>query len=299
MDVKTTVESVIALAFVIFDKTSDELPLAFDKMHGFSAVDGFVEINESLAEMIKYVANEPAVGLFYVQQHTQNAVPNVIRLKNNVVEKSRETNLHTEDLEDSITMMKSMKECGFPVADEMIRDIRKSLATMSTKQARRGLINNPAAGFQMGRAGSWGPSTWGRNGDGAGKDGKRTSNYISTVFKSAKEKASNFKWPQLDSKESITNQAEKLLSYPISSQVVTSTSSSLPEAEADEPPLSSRTVDGQRLDEEQDQSGVNLPHHKILLVTENYDDFKANKEAKLEEWLGGTADNLDKLQEGK
>ena len=58
-------------------------------MHGFSMVDGFAEITESLAEMIKYVANEPSVGLFYVQQHTWNAVPNVIRLKNNVVEKSQ------------------------------------------------------------------------------------------------------------------------------------------------------------------------------------------------------------------
>ncbi|XP_073268095.1 uncharacterized protein [Populus alba] len=277
----------------------DELPLAFDKMHGFSTVDGFVEITESLAEMIKYVANEPSVGLFYVQQHAQNAIPNVIRLKNNVVEKSRATNLHTEDLEDCITMVKSMKECGFPVADEMIRDIRKSLATMSAKQPRRGLINSPVSGFQMGRTSSRGPGTWGRNGDDAEKDGKRTSNYFSTVFKTAKEKASNFKWPPLDSKESTTNQAEKLLSCPTSSQSVTSTGSSLPDVEADELPLSRPTAGGQQLDEEEDQSVVNLPRHNILLLTENFDDFKADKEAKLEEWLGGTADNLDKLQEGK
>jgi len=64
-------------------------------------------------------------------------------------------------------------------------------------------------------------------------------------------------------------------------------------------PLSSPTAGGQQLDEEEDQSGVNLPRHNILLLTENFDDFKADKEAKLEEWLGGTADNLDKLQEGK
>ncbi|GMQ07530.1 hypothetical protein CsSME_00051683 [Camellia sinensis var. sinensis] len=36
-------------------------------MHELSTVDGFVEVTESLAEMIKYVANEPSVGLFYVQ----------------------------------------------------------------------------------------------------------------------------------------------------------------------------------------------------------------------------------------
>jgi hypothetical protein len=245
------------------------------------------------------VANEPSVGLFYIQQHTQNAVPNVIRLKNNVVEKSRETNLRTEDLEDSITVVKSMKECGFPVADEMIRDIRTSLAILSAKQPRRGLINSPVSGFQMGRTSSWGPGTWGRNGDDAKKDGKRTSNYVSTVFKSAKERASNFKWPPRDSKESTTNQAEKPLSYPNPSQLVGISSSSLPAAELDELPLSSLTADEQELDKEKDQVGVNSPPHNILLVTENHNDFQADKEAKLEKWLGRTADNQDKVQWSK
>ncbi|KAH1191483.1 hypothetical protein GmHk_20G058734 [Glycine max] len=34
------------------------------KMHEFSIVDGFVEISECMAEMTKYVVNEPSVGLF-------------------------------------------------------------------------------------------------------------------------------------------------------------------------------------------------------------------------------------------
>ncbi|KAF9676643.1 hypothetical protein SADUNF_Sadunf08G0024300 [Salix dunnii] len=268
-------------------------------MHGISMIDGFVEITESLAEMIKHVVNEPSVGLFYIQQHTQNAVPNVIRLKNNVVEKSRETNMHTEDLEDSITMVKSMKECGFPVADEMIRDIKTSLAIISARQPRRRLINSPVSGFQMGITSSWGPGTWGRNEDDAEKDGKKTSSYFSTVFKSAKEKAGNFKWPPLDSKELTTNQAEKPLSYPNPSQLISIPSSSLPDAEIDLLPMSSPTADEQQLDKEDDQVGVNSPPHNLLLVTEKYDDFKADKEAKLEEWLGGTADTLDKVQWSK
>ncbi|KAL7189962.1 hypothetical protein ACSBR1_039575 [Camellia fascicularis] len=177
-------------------------------MHEFSTVDGFVEVIESLAEMIKYVANEPSVGLFYVQQHTQNAVPNLINLKNNVMEKSRELTLHTKDLEDSITMVRSMKDYGFPIADEMIGDIKKSLAIMSTKQPKRGLIHNPSLGFQMGRTSSLGPSTWGRNTDSMHK-------------------------------------GEKLVSYlnpplPVSASITTST---LPDAEADELPVSSQIDD--------------------------------------------------------
>ena len=70
--------------FVSFlDNDSDEQYFVFGKMHGFSHVDGFVEISNCLAEMIKYAANEPSAGLFFIQHHTQNAVPNVIKLKNN------------------------------------------------------------------------------------------------------------------------------------------------------------------------------------------------------------------------
>ena len=255
-------------------------------MHGFSTVDGFMEITECLADMIKYVANEPSVGLFYVQHHTQNAVPNVVSLKNNVVEKSRETTLHTEDSEDSITMIRSMKECGFPIADEMIRDIKKSLVTMSTKQPRRGLIQNPTSGFQMGRA-SWGPATWGRSAVFDQEENRRRGNYLSSVLKSAKQKASNFKWPQLDPKESTQTKDEKLLLFPTPSVSVTSasTSSSLPDVEADELPLSSQIEDDPLQEEQND---VSLPSKNLVLVSENFDDFKADKEAKLEEWLGVT-----------
>lgn len=116
-------------------------------MHGFSIVDGFVEISHCLAEMIKYVANEPSVGLYFIQKHTQNAVPNVIKLKNNVIQNSRETTLHTQDLEDSITMVKSMKECGFPIVDEMIGDIKKTMVIMTSKLPKRGLIRRSTSNF--------------------------------------------------------------------------------------------------------------------------------------------------------
>ena len=269
-------------------------------MHEFSTADGFVEISESLAEMIKYVANEPSVGLFYVQQHAQNAVPNVISLGNNIKERSHETILHTEDTEDSITMVRSMKDCGFSIADEMIKDIRTSLAQISEKHPRRGLFRNPTSGFQIGRTSSWGPSTWGHNG--VQHETKRNSNYFSSVFKTAKERASNFKWPQLDLKEESTAAPdEKPLPHPIPSQLVasTSTSSSVPDLESDELPLSSNVAD--ELQQEDEQVETNLPSPTVLSQSVNFDEFKADKEAKLEEWLKETneTDNVDKLQEGQ
>ncbi|KAG8645281.1 uncharacterized protein LOC110624531 [Manihot esculenta] len=266
-------------------------------MHGFSTVDGFVELTECMAEMIKYVANEPSVGLFYVQQHTQNAIPNVTNLKNNIIEKLCETILHTEDLEDSITMVKSVKDCGFPIADEMIRDIRTSLAMVSAKQPRRGLIPSPTSGFQLGRTSSWGPSTWDHNGVQQGS--RRKVNYFSTVFNTARKRASNFKWPQLDPKDSTPAPVEKLLSYNNPSELVASasTSSSLPDMESDELPLSSQAAD--ELQPEDEQAETNDAPGNVLSPQANYDDFKAVKEAKLEEWLGRANNSLDKLQEAK
>lgn len=40
--------------------------------------------------------------------------------------------------------------------------------------------------------------------------------------------------------------------------------------------------------QEEEQNDVSLPSKNLVLVSENFDDFKADKEAKLEEWLGGT-----------
>uniref|UniRef100_A0A2P2JL20 Uncharacterized protein LOC105130723 isoform X1 n=1 Tax=Rhizophora mucronata TaxID=61149 RepID=A0A2P2JL20_RHIMU len=269
-------------------------------MSEFSTVDGFVELSECLAEMIKYVANEPSVGLFYVQHHAQNVAPNVIGLRKNVVEKSRDTILHTEDLGDSITVMKSMKECGLSIADEMARDIRKSLAVMSTKQPRRGLIQNPTSDFWTGKASSWGTAAWSHNGIFPKHDSKRMSNYFSTAFRTA---ASNLKWSQPDPQYLAAAEFEKPVSYPHPSRSVASTSisSSLPDMEVDELPLSSQASNELQLDKEADHEEVdiNRPPYIISSLSENHDDFKANKEAKLEEWLGGTVNNLDKMQENK
>ncbi|XWS08009.1 hypothetical protein CRYUN_Cryun41cG0040300 [Craigia yunnanensis] len=262
-------------------------------MNGFSTVDGFVEITESLAEMIKYVANEPSMGLFYVQQHTQNAVPNVVNLNNHVVEKSREATLHTEDLDDSITVVRSMKECGFPIADEMIKDIRNSLTLMSAKQPKRGLIQSSASSFQMRRTSSWGPMSWGH---GSGNVQQNRSNYFSTVIKSAKQKAHNFKWPQLESKEEIQAEPQKPLPHPAPPLlVVPASNSSIPDTEADELILSSQMADEPHEEEKvENEDDAKLSHHNLSFMPENYGDFKADKAAKLEQWLEGTEGKMDK-----
>ncbi|CAN4126614.1 unnamed protein product [Withania somnifera] len=262
-------------------------------MHEFSTVDGFVEITESLADMIKFIANEPSVGLYYIQQHTQKAAPNLVNLKSNIEERSREMALHTEDAEDSITVIGSMKECGLPIAKEMIKDLRHSLAVISKKQPKKGIISGPpSSSFPVGITTSWSP-TWARN-TGSEEDDERTAGYLSNVFKSAKQKASNFKWPQLDTGESQPGKSEPCSSDKDEPSVTrpndmlfaadASSSSSLGWANSEDLTLSSQTADALQ----QEQVHKSMSRDQLLSLSENFDEFKADKEAKLEEWLGGT-----------
>ncbi|XP_010673017.2 uncharacterized protein LOC104889484 [Beta vulgaris subsp. vulgaris] len=240
-----------------------------------SAADGFVEINENLGDMIKYVANEPSVGLYYIQQHAQNAVPNIIRLKKNVLEKSHEVSLHTEDLEDSIAMTRTMKEFGSPVFDEMIRDIKASLTIMSTKEPVRGVIpQRRNSSYHAGGASSWGPATWARTTGSTQNEGERPGSYFSSVFKSAKEKSGYLKWTRaseldvkepLPSRSSSSTQVEETDELPISSQV---------EDEGVAGGSGNLSIDG--------KSQLILPKEK------EYNELKADKEARLEEWLEGS-----------
>ncbi|KAL8257754.1 hypothetical protein R6Q59_029795 [Mikania micrantha] len=240
----------------------DEVRSALNKMYECSPVDGFLDISEGLGNMIKSLANEPSVGLYYVQQHTNKAVPNLVNLKKNIVAKSREISLHTEDSEDSITMVRSMKECGFPIVDDMIKDITKSLAIMSSKQPKKGLISSkPFSGSQTGRTSSWGPNSWrGIN------DVEKSTNYLSSVFKSAKEKATNLKWAPQESTEEDTNGSANVM-----------------QITAEELPTSSHILAGNK---EKDPVIDNLISN--LTHSENFDEFKADKEARFEEWLTGS-----------
>nr|KYP53050.1 hypothetical protein KK1_025052 [Cajanus cajan] len=253
-------------------------------MHEFSTVDGFMEISECMAEMTKYVANEPSVGLFFIQHHVQNAVPNVIKVRKSVVDKSHEMTLRTEDLDDSIKM------CGIPIADKMIEDVKKSLATMATKQPKRGLIH-PASSSQTARASFLDNAAFY-----AHEGNEKRSNYFSNVLKSAKQKASSFKWRQLDTRESIDSMDEKPPMYPNLPLSVTSArvTSSFPATETDELPVSSQLEDESQL-EQSDVSDISI---NLLSVSERFDDFKANKEAKFEEWLDGTGNLDDKCGTG-
>ncbi|KAJ8512689.1 hypothetical protein OPV22_003123 [Ensete ventricosum] len=229
--------------------------------HGSSTFDGFfLDVKEGVDDMIKFLANEPSVGLFFVQQHAQTSMPYLLNLKDKVGEKIHEVTLHTEDIEDSICSVRSMAEYGLPIADEMIKDINRSLHIVSASQPKRGVIRNPSWGGQQ-------QDTSGRS------EGSSRGSYLSAVFNSAKWKAGGLRWSQTNSMMEDPKSGNQLPSV-TPPQAVGSVTPATTDTDGDELPLSSQLLD--------DESSY-VPDMSTVL--EDYDKFKSEREAKFEEWL--------------
>nr|CAB3482157.1 unnamed protein product [Digitaria exilis] len=254
--------------------------------------DGFLRVKDGVDGMIKYVANEPSVGLYFVQQHAQASMPILLDVKDNLVEKTHEVTLHTEDMEDSICAVRSMADFGLPLADDMIKDINRSLQIMSKTQPKRGLIQNPSWGFQSGKS----SGTWDELGSTNGNSGR---NYLSSMFNTAKQKASSLRWPQPDfatKDDSSENSASS--AAPESSQAG-GQGASTSDMERDAPESSQAGGQGaSTLDTERNDRPISnrlsdgtTATHKSLAATdvsdtvETYNKFKEEQELKLQQWL--------------
>uniref|UniRef100_A0A0D9X4G7 Protein ENHANCED DISEASE RESISTANCE 2 C-terminal domain-containing protein n=1 Tax=Leersia perrieri TaxID=77586 RepID=A0A0D9X4G7_9ORYZ len=238
-----------------------------------SPADGFLCVKDGVDEMIKYVANEPSVGLYFVQQHAQASMPLLLDVKGKVTEKIHEVTLHTEDIEDSICAVRSMAEFGLPIADDMIKDINKSLKIISKTQPKRGLIQNPSWGFQSAKS----SGTWEDLGT---TNGGSSRNYFSSMFNTAKQKASTLRWPQPDFGTKDDNSEESVSSTaPGSSQAGAHCASTPSDAEKDDLPVSSQ------LDNNTAPMNESFSSIGISKSVENYNKFKEEQELKLQEWL--------------
>ncbi|XP_042472332.1 uncharacterized protein LOC122054990 [Zingiber officinale] len=149
----------------------------------YNGLDGFfMNVKEGVDEMIKFLANEPSMGFFFVQKHAHASMPYLLDVKDKVDGKIREVTLHTEDLKDSVCSVESIKEFGIPIVEEMIKDINKSLLILSTSQPKRGLIRktNEQDAFAPG-------------GD---QHGGSSRSYFSSFFSSTRQKAAALGQPQ-------------------------------------------------------------------------------------------------------
>ncbi|XP_074264126.1 uncharacterized protein LOC141586717 [Silene latifolia] len=144
-------------------------------------------------------------------------------------------------------MSRTMKECGFPIIDEMIRDIKTTLTLVSSKPSVRGVVSQTTSSYQIGESSSWGAEI------------VNPGSYFSSVFKSAKEKAVNFTWSKQDPELQV-----------------------LPSVQADERPLSSQ-VENEILEECNISADDNT--QQLLSAEGNFDEFRDERKTLLEKWL--------------
>lgn len=74
-------------------------------------------------DIIKFIAKEPSVGVFYVQQNTHTAEPNLINLTSKIMGRSCQVTFHSADLEDSMVMARSMKESGLSITNKIMKTL--------------------------------------------------------------------------------------------------------------------------------------------------------------------------------
>ncbi|PKU69669.1 uncharacterized protein LOC110094125 [Dendrobium catenatum] len=257
-------------------------------MLGLSTADGFMSVKGGVDDMIKYLANEPSMGLYFVQQHAQSSMPYLLDVKDKVMEKIHEVTLQTEDVEDSIDVVQSMTEIGYPLVEEMIKDIKTSLLIISKCQPKRGLIQMP----------TWGRQTESRNSNVAvavgcsdkfgHQDDEGSHSYLSAVLSSAKQRAVGFRRPPIYQSSKFDQPVQPSSQSPLESDASTQSY-----ADAEELPVSvsleihERPLNPSGSHGSQDSS-------EVLYPSEDYSKFKYEKEAKFEAWLQ-ESDGLDKF----
>ncbi|CAM6016751.1 unnamed protein product [Sphagnum balticum] len=138
-----------------------------------SSVDALQGVHDSVSELVQQVANEPSVGLYFVQQHVHKAVPGLLSIKNKLAEDTQEALLYTEDAKDALTAIKTMKECGPPAVNSMISMLTASISLLpSLRHPKRFNKTTPSTSLQ------------------AEVD---SSGYVTTLFNSAYQRASSMR----------------------------------------------------------------------------------------------------------
>lgn len=95
-------------------------------------------VHEMITEALTLAANEPSVGVYYVQEHVHKAVPFVLRMKDRITEATGDVDLAMADVKDSLSCIKSMKECGPPVIERMIKMLESASNQIPTNRQSRG-----------------------------------------------------------------------------------------------------------------------------------------------------------------
>ncbi|MCO5568970.1 hypothetical protein L7F22_022674 [Adiantum nelumboides] len=96
------------------------------------------DVHEMLMEAMKIVANEPSIGLYFVQQHVHKVVPSLLNVKHQITEARASAVLATAHVKDSLSCIKGMKDCGPLVVKRMIKSLQTASTQIPTNRQSRG-----------------------------------------------------------------------------------------------------------------------------------------------------------------
>ncbi|EFJ23797.1 hypothetical protein SELMODRAFT_442733 [Selaginella moellendorffii] len=94
------------------------------------------QAHDLAADMVKQMANEPSVGLYFVQQHVHKAVPAIVSLKDQVGDCAHDSGLSTEDAKDALATVKNFKGVGPPVIERMIKRLNSSIQALQSSRSK-------------------------------------------------------------------------------------------------------------------------------------------------------------------
>ncbi|MCO5611088.1 hypothetical protein L7F22_065338 [Adiantum nelumboides] len=96
------------------------------------------EVGQALVKAMKIVVSEPSVGLYFEQQHVHKVVPSFLNVKHQITEATTSADLATTNVKDSLSCIKSMKDCGPLVIEQMIKSLQTASTQIPTNCQSRG-----------------------------------------------------------------------------------------------------------------------------------------------------------------
>ncbi|GBG80023.1 hypothetical protein CBR_g30284 [Chara braunii] len=104
----------------------------------YTSMAALSRLNDRITDVLKQVANEPSVGLYFVQQHVQKAVPQLCNLKKDIKELSYSASYLTDDLMTATSTVRVMKSCGLPVLDHITKTLDTTSTCLAALRSSRG-----------------------------------------------------------------------------------------------------------------------------------------------------------------
>ncbi|KAK3287417.1 hypothetical protein CYMTET_5070 [Cymbomonas tetramitiformis] len=109
--------------------------------------DSLNGVSNSLSDYVKQTANEPSMGLFYMQEHVRKSATNVVEYKKKMEETKQMLDFQRLDVDEALEITKKMKEVGPPAFFRMQASLyRATAAAAACQKDSKGRWRNSLSG---------------------------------------------------------------------------------------------------------------------------------------------------------